>query len=219
MNRVTFPLGPRTERPEVADLHEALLFLGFAVSAAERTNRRFGGSTRAAVARVQTEHDLPVTGEVDAATAAAINALVEAPGLPGSGLPGSELPGSDLPGSELPGSELPGSELPGSELPGPELPGGPQPVPAGRRVEGTVRHADGTAISGLLVHAFHRRVGGEVSLGGEVLTDDRGRTPSATRRRTASPRSTSSSAPSTTGRSRSRCRRWSSTPAGRRCWT
>jgi hypothetical protein len=51
-------------------------------------------------------------------------------------------------------------------------PGGPDP--AGRRVTGTVRHTDGSAIAGLLVQAFHRRVGGETPVGVETLTDERG---------------------------------------------
>jgi hypothetical protein len=41
---------------------------------------------------------------------------------------------------------------------------------AARRVAGTVLHADGSAIDRMLVQAFHRRVGGEVSLGVETLT-------------------------------------------------
>src|SRR2546421_5735198 len=45
---------------------------------------------------------------------------------------------------------------------------------AERRVTGTVRHADGSATAGLLVQAFHRRVGGEVQVGVEALTDDDG---------------------------------------------
>ncbi len=49
------------------------------------------------------------------------------------------------------------------------------PDPAGRRVTGTVRHTDGSAIDGLLVQAFHRRVGGETPVGVETLTGDRGR--------------------------------------------
>lgn len=49
------------------------------------------------------------------------------------------------------------------------------PVPVGRRVAGTVLHGDGSAISGMLVQAFHRQVGGELSLGVETVTNDRGR--------------------------------------------
>src|SRR6186713_3049418 len=45
---------------------------------------------------------------------------------------------------------------------------------AGRRVTGSVLHADGSPISRLLVQAFHRRVGGELPLGVEAATNDRG---------------------------------------------
>src|SRR5262245_10946106 len=47
-------------------------------------------------------------------------------------------------------------------------------VPVGQ-VSGTVRHADGSPTSGATVRAFHRRVGGEVPLGTEAVTDNQGR--------------------------------------------
>src|SRR5687768_9991768 len=61
----------------------------------------------------------------------------------------------------------------------------PQPQPAKvtaealepslREVAGVALHTDGSAISGLVIQAWHRRVGGEISLGVEVATNDRGR--------------------------------------------
>jgi hypothetical protein len=48
------------------------------------------------------------------------------------------------------------------------------PFPPAQRVSGTIVHADGTPLSGLVVQAFHRRVGGELPLGVEVASDDRG---------------------------------------------
>ena len=78
MNNITFPLNPQMKRPEVAHLHEALEFLGFTIGDAEQTNQHFGASTRQAVSKFQTEHQLPTTGEVDEATANALNtALAE----------------------------------------------------------------------------------------------------------------------------------------------
>ena len=44
-----------------------------------------------------------------------------------------------------------------------------------RSVAGTVLHADGSAIKGMLVQAFHRPVGGEQMLGVETVTNDRGK--------------------------------------------
>ena len=146
MNTVTFPLTLRMTRPEVGELHAALARLGFTVGAAEQDKQRFGPSTRAAVVRFQSEQGLPVTGDVDAATAGLLNSLLD----------GEEDPIPDGPTV-------------------PDLPGGPTPIPAGRRVVGTVLHADGSAVGGLLMHAFHRRLGGELPLGNEALTDDRGR--------------------------------------------
>ncbi len=49
------------------------------------------------------------------------------------------------------------------------------PEGAVRRVAGTVRHISGSPVGGLLVHAFHRQLGGEIALGNEALTDGRGR--------------------------------------------
>jgi hypothetical protein len=175
VNEITFPLGPRMERPEVADLHGALALLGLTVRAAEQADQRFGASTRAAVVRFQSEQGLPVTGAVDEGTAGLINTLLDGKddGTPeGPTVP--ELPGGPAPLPELPGGPAPLPELPGGPAPLPELPGGPTPVPAGRRVAGTVRHADGSAVGGLLIRAFHRRLGGELPLGNEALTDDRG---------------------------------------------
>lgn len=43
-----------------------------------------------------------------------------------------------------------------------------------RQVVGMVRHADGTPIDRMLVHAYNRRVAGEQELSVEVLTDDKG---------------------------------------------
>ena len=44
-----------------------------------------------------------------------------------------------------------------------------------RHVTGTVVHTDGSAIRGLMIQAYHRRVGGDSPLGVEVVTDDAGR--------------------------------------------
>lgn len=73
MNEITFPLKLQMKSPEVANLHEALAFLGLTIADGEKTNQRYGASTRTAVTKFQTGHNLPVTGAVDEATANAIN--------------------------------------------------------------------------------------------------------------------------------------------------
>jgi hypothetical protein len=57
------------KRPEVGHLHEALAFLGFPIGEAEKTKRRFGASTVAAVVHLQKEQKLLATREIDEATA------------------------------------------------------------------------------------------------------------------------------------------------------
>ena len=146
MNKITFPLTLQMKRPEVAHLHEALAFLGLTIAAAEKTNQRYGATTRAAVTQFQTTNNLPATGAVDEATSNAINDLLAQQGAIEQDVPGPE---------------------------GPEIP--PVPVPAGRRVSGTVLHIDGSAVSGMSVQAYHRRVGGEVPLGVETASNDRGK--------------------------------------------
>jgi peptidoglycan hydrolase-like protein with peptidoglycan-binding domain len=61
------------KRAEVGDLQQALSFLGLTIASEEKNNQRFGATTRAAVRQFQIGHKLPETGEVDEATALAIN--------------------------------------------------------------------------------------------------------------------------------------------------
>jgi hypothetical protein len=60
----------------VTELHSDLGALGFAVPPAERSGSSFGSGTLAAVGKFQKGHGLPVTGVVDAATAAALSHAV-----------------------------------------------------------------------------------------------------------------------------------------------
>jgi hypothetical protein len=64
------------KRSQVADLHQALTFIGLQIAGVERDNRRFGASTREAVRRFQADHQLPVTGIVGEATARALNGVL-----------------------------------------------------------------------------------------------------------------------------------------------
>jgi peptidoglycan hydrolase-like protein with peptidoglycan-binding domain len=70
---VIYPLKLQLKRVEVGDLQQALSFLGLTIAGEEKKNQRFGATTRAAVRQFQVGHKLPETGEVDEATALAIN--------------------------------------------------------------------------------------------------------------------------------------------------
>ena len=58
MNRITFPLKLQMKRPEVAHLQAGLAFLGFSIAKSDKTNQRFGASTRKAVMQFQTETEI-----------------------------------------------------------------------------------------------------------------------------------------------------------------
>ena len=76
MKPIIFPLKPQMQGANLAGLHEALTLLGLTIADAEKTAQRYGASTRQAVSKFQTEHQLPVTGEVEEATANAINGVL-----------------------------------------------------------------------------------------------------------------------------------------------
>lgn len=69
LQNATLPILSNTTGNDVATLQKALIGLGFTV---DRTDGYYDASTRAAVAQFQTRHDLTVTGNVDATTAAII---------------------------------------------------------------------------------------------------------------------------------------------------
>jgi peptidoglycan hydrolase-like protein with peptidoglycan-binding domain len=64
---------------DAASLHGRLQSHGYDVSSAEVDRRFFGPGTRAVLQQFQTDHDLPATGVVDAATSAALAASPVAP--------------------------------------------------------------------------------------------------------------------------------------------
>ena len=149
MNKITFPLTLQMKRPEVANLHEALVFLGSTIADTEKTNQRYGASTRAAVTKFQTAHNLPVTGTVDEATARAINKELSNKGA------------LDLP----PGGIDPPVPPPPTEL---QL----------FSVQGEVVKPDGSALPNLVVRAYDRALCEWRHLGGPgivVRTNDFGR--------------------------------------------
>jgi hypothetical protein len=64
MKPVTYPLKLQMKRAEVGDLQQALSFLGLIIAEEEKTNQRFGVSTRAAMRQFQLAQRLPDAGEV-----------------------------------------------------------------------------------------------------------------------------------------------------------
>jgi hypothetical protein len=99
MNKITFPLNPRMQGPNVGDLQTALqLLLDKAIIlpndpsarralsaglAREHTEQTYGDSTREAVSVFQDERHLEVSGTVDEATAIALNRLLDELSAPG----------------------------------------------------------------------------------------------------------------------------------------
>lgn len=102
MKPVTFPLRLQMKRAEVGDLHQALAILGLTIAGTETNNQRFGVSTRAAVTQFQIDHKLSATGEVDRATARAINKELTDNGVLDPAPGGSDLPPSNPPTQDPP---------------------------------------------------------------------------------------------------------------------
>jgi Meckel syndrome type 1 protein len=119
----------------------------------------FGPITRGAIERFQAKYGLPVTGEVDARTWAALfksnvsfvggggrtvltayhpSSAPTSPSTPASSLgtssPGTSSPGTSSPGTSSPGTSSPGTSSPGTSSPGTSSPGTSSP---GTSVPGT----------------------------------------------------------------------------------
>ena len=133
MNKVTFPLKLQIKGPEVANLQEALGFLGFTIAESEATNQRYGASTRAAVKQFQFAQKMPETGEIDEATAKAINTELADNGVLDPSPGGGDLPPSNPPTQDPP----PGDDKLFS-------------------VQGEVVKPDGTALPDHIVRAYDR---------------------------------------------------------------
>jgi hypothetical protein len=149
MNKITFPLRLQIKGPEVADLQAALALLGSSIAKAEKTNQHFGPTTQAAVSEFQTSQKLPATGEVDAATADALNEVLADKGAFDPAPGGGDGPTPDLPTDDPPFS-----------------------------VQGEVVKPDGTPLPNLVVRAYDRALCEWRALGGAgviVRTNDLGR--------------------------------------------
>jgi hypothetical protein len=181
LNDVTFPLAPQMKSPQVADLHAALIHLRFKIAAAEQTAQRYGATTRAAVLQFQKAQPLPANGNVDEATAAAINARLAAPGTvdapppppvvgnptpsdpppaspPPSNPPPSNPPPSDQPPSDPTPSDPPPANPPPANPP-PSNPPPSNPPPAEPKlfsIHGEIVRPDGTPVANQIVRAYDR---------------------------------------------------------------
>ena len=62
--------------PDVGNLQAALALFELPVVDQERSNQRFGRSTRQSVSRFQSDRQLSVTGVIDEATASAMNNIL-----------------------------------------------------------------------------------------------------------------------------------------------
>jgi Tc toxin complex TcA C-terminal TcB-binding domain/Neuraminidase-like domain/PA14 domain/Salmonella virulence plasmid 28.1kDa A protein/Putative peptidoglycan binding domain len=85
MNKISSSIPPNSTGAKVADLQDALGALGFRIVASEIRAQAFGISTTDAIKVFQGHAGLPVTGLVDAATAASLNAAVGSTGVQAAG--------------------------------------------------------------------------------------------------------------------------------------
>ena len=76
MKQIIFPLKSPMQGTDVGNLQAALTLFGLTIADAEKTAQRYGASTKKAVSQFQTEHQLPVTGAVDEATASVMNNIL-----------------------------------------------------------------------------------------------------------------------------------------------
>ncbi len=77
MTKIIAPLRQDTSGDDIANLHLALEALNQIIDPKEKQDKLFGPSTKRAVASLQKRYELPETGEVDQATAALINLILE----------------------------------------------------------------------------------------------------------------------------------------------
>jgi len=76
MNKITFPLKSQNKGTAVDQLHEVLTALEYPIKESEKSQRRFGASTRNAVLEFQKKYGLEATGVVDKVTASVLEAVL-----------------------------------------------------------------------------------------------------------------------------------------------
>ena len=80
MQKITFPINPRTAPDVISNLHKALTFLGYKINQEEISKKQFGISTIVAIRSFQKIQLLPVTKEVVETTAGRLNQVLESKG-------------------------------------------------------------------------------------------------------------------------------------------
>ena len=156
---------------DAASLHGRLRSHGYDVSSDEVDRRFFGPGTRAVLQQFQTDHDLPSTGVVDAATSAA---LAASPIAPAAGPVIASVAGRPIGAI---GDIRPPGPQPNESRGGPPggAPEGEKALDRGQyRVTGTVRSPDRAGLGGLHVVIVDRNIDRSVTLA-EASTDPVGR--------------------------------------------
>jgi len=77
LKRIGYPLRLNMQKGTINDLQKVLAWMGFPINQAEVDARQMGATTRNAVMEFQKQNTIPVTGEVNRATAGALNAKVQ----------------------------------------------------------------------------------------------------------------------------------------------
>ncbi|MHB8655043.1 MAG: neuraminidase-like domain-containing protein [Terriglobia bacterium] len=161
----------------VANLHKTLAKNGINVPAAEVSGQKFGPGTAQAVQQYQSKQGLPVTGAVDAATAAALAGITTASGaVVAGGVPGVGVAaggGGAVAGGVAGGVGAGGGAAGGGGTPGRGGAGGGRGG-ASNTVDGHVFFDTGLPAAGLILRAYSRGFAGADTKLGETKTDAQG---------------------------------------------
>ena len=167
MPQATLTVGARGSN--VAQLHNAMLQLGIELPDSEIRRTFFGPATRQAVQQIQQAHGLPVSGEFDEGTAAAMTTQLVARD------PQAPPPATTAAAGAAPGS---GDEAAAASVVSPQGVGGltgKRSAPPGTyAVHGVVQFARGGFFAGATVRAFGAVLRHEHQLGPTVATNASG---------------------------------------------
>jgi hypothetical protein len=172
------PLAVGASGDNVAQLHNALLQLGFQLPDSEVRRKFLGPATRQAVQQVQQQHGLPVSGELDEKTATAITARLTARDPQTSGLE-AEVSAVDPAAAVArapfgPRIERPPINQPPGGQPGTNDRPPPQPEP-NTVLEGSIVNEYGLKLEGVRLRLYRRGFGGTETLLTETTTGELGR--------------------------------------------
>jgi peptidoglycan hydrolase-like protein with peptidoglycan-binding domain len=161
------PLAVGAYGGNVAQFQNALLRLGFSLPESEIRRSFFGPTTRQAVQQLQLSHGLPVSGEVDGNTAAALTA----------GLAVADLqipaPASASPTSVFsPAASVPPASQVGAVDGGDGQQAGDASATVTYAVSGIVAHPNSTGVGGLTVQIVDKNADPDVPLTQTATNDD-----------------------------------------------